>query len=76
MKLFGKRCDICKSKLGKNQTLAEVRIGTAEGVFDYAVCPKCAYILDKSAEVLLKGKNDGSTDPECDGIEIGSDPTE
>lgn len=48
-----KKCPLCKSVIKKNMKLSEVRIDTADGILELEVCPKCAYVIDKSADLLL-----------------------
>lgn len=48
-----KKCPLCKTVIKKNMKMSEVRIETAEGILELEVCPKCAYVIDKSADILL-----------------------
>ena len=46
------RCKGCGYKLKKDQPLAEVRIGTAEGTLVMEVCQDCADFIDQSANIM------------------------
>lgn len=48
-----KKCPLCKTVIKKKMKVSEVRIETAEGILELEVCPKCAYVIDKSADILL-----------------------
>jgi len=48
-----KKCPLCKTVIKKKMVMAEVRIQTADGLLELDVCPKCAHIIDKSADVLM-----------------------
>ncbi len=53
-----KKCPLCKTVIKKKHKTAEFRIETADGLLELEVCGKCAYVMDKSADVLL-GKDRG-----------------
>lgn len=52
--MFRKRCDGCGTKLKKDELLAEVRVGTADGIIVMEVCPACANFVDSSASYFRK----------------------
>lgn len=70
-----KKCPLCKSVIKPKHKLSEVRLETADGPLELEVCPKCAYILDKSADVLLGKPRDVSNrkKQENHGFTEGSD---
>ena len=55
-----KKCPLCKSVVKPKHKLSEVRLETADGPLELEVCTKCAYILDKSADILLGKPRDVS----------------
>ena len=48
-----KKCPLCKTVLKKKHKIAEFRVETADGTLELEVCGKCAYVMDKSADILL-----------------------
>lgn len=53
-----KKCPLCKSVVKPKHKLSEVRLETADGPLELEVCPKCAYILDKTADILMEKPRD------------------
>jgi ribosome-binding protein aMBF1 (putative translation factor) len=53
-----KKCPLCKSVIKPKHKVSEVRIDTADGPLELEVCPKCAYILDKTADILMEKPRD------------------
>jgi RNase P subunit RPR2 len=65
-----KKCPLCKSVVKPKHKLSEVRLETADGTLELEVCPKCAYILDKTADVLLgKTRDTKASDKKSGGEE-------
>ncbi len=58
-----RKCELCKTNLKKDEHFAEIRLQTADGISEYNVCQVCAFILDKSAEVMRKGLSKDGDEP-------------
>lgn len=58
MNWFGrsKTCAVCEDKYPKSEPFHEMRISTDDGVVSLEICEKCADFFDKSAEVIMKGR--------------------
>lgn len=55
MSMFSRpKCPLCGEKVHKSYKMSELRLETADGMLELSVCPKCAYIMDKSADLLAK----------------------
>lgn len=67
-----KKCPLCKGVIKKKMKLAEVRVDTADGLLELeGVCPKCAYIIDKSADILMdKPRHTAKTSGDEDDITV------
>jgi hypothetical protein len=51
-----KTCSVCNDKYPKSVPFHELRVNTENGVVSFEICEKCADFFDKSAEVLMKGR--------------------
>ena len=51
-----KTCTVCSDKHPKSTPFHELRVNTENGVVSFEICEKCADFFDKSAEVLMKGR--------------------
>ena len=56
-----KRCDVCDEKYHKSAPFHEMRLNTDDGVVSLEICEKCADFFDKSAEVIMKGRQQDDT---------------
>lgn len=56
-----KKCPVCEEKYPLTENFHELRLNTSDGVHSLEICEKCADFFDKSAEVIMKGRQeDGS----------------
>ena len=53
-----KRCAVCEEKYHKSVPFHEMRLSTDDGVVSLEICEKCADFFDKSAEVIMKGRQE------------------
>jgi hypothetical protein len=51
-----KTCAVCEDKYPKSVPFHEMRVNTDSGVVSLEICEKCADFFDKSAEVIMKGR--------------------
>lgn len=58
--IWKKKCPVCEDKYPKATPFHELRLQTADGVHSLEICEKCADFFDKSAEVIMKGRQDES----------------
>lgn len=59
--IFKKRkCPLCETKYPADEPFHELRLQVAEGTHSMEICTECADFLDKSADVLKKGKKNES----------------
>lgn len=49
-----KKCKLCRKVIKAKHNVHEVRVATGEGTLELEVCAGCAFVLDKSADVLTK----------------------
>jgi hypothetical protein len=56
-----KRCSVCDEKYHKSVPFHEMRLSTDDGVVSLEICEKCADFFDKSAEVIMKGRQQDDT---------------
>ena len=56
-----KHCAVCEVKYLKSVPFHEMRVNTDEGVVSLEICEKCADFFDKSAEVIMKGRQQDDT---------------
>jgi hypothetical protein len=56
-----KRCAVCEEKYHKSVPFHEMRLSTDDGVVSLEICEKCADFFDKSAEVIMKGRQQDDT---------------
>jgi hypothetical protein len=47
---------VCEEKYLKSVPFHEMRLSTDDGVVSLEICEKCADFFDKSAEVIMKGR--------------------
>lgn len=52
-----KKCPVCEQKFSKNAAFHELRLQTSDGLHTLEICESCADFLDKSAEVIMKGRS-------------------
>jgi hypothetical protein len=55
--IWKKKCAVCRHKYNKSEPFHELRLKTGDGVQTIEICSECADFLDKSADVLSRGKN-------------------
>ena len=51
-----KTCAVCEDKYPKSVPFHEMRLNTVDGVATFEICEKCADFFDRSAEVIMKGR--------------------
>lgn len=56
-----KHCAVCEGKYLKSVPFHEMRLSTDDGVVSLEICEKCADFFDKSAEVIMKGRQQDDT---------------
>lgn len=56
-----KNCAVCETKYLKSVPFHEMRLNTDDGVVSLEICEKCADFFDKSAEVIMKGRQQDGT---------------
>jgi hypothetical protein len=56
-----KRCAVCEEKYHKSVPFHEMRLSTDDGVVSLEICEKCADFFDKSAEMIMKGRQQDDT---------------
>jgi hypothetical protein len=52
-----KYCAVCEEKYLKSVPFHEMRMKTDDGEVSLEICEKCADLFDKSADVIMKGRN-------------------
>lgn len=52
-----KTCAVCGDKYPKSTPFHEMRMKTDEGTVSLEICENCADFFDKSADVIMKGRN-------------------
>lgn len=52
-----KTCAVCEDKYPKSTPFHEMRMKTDEGTVSLEICENCADFFDKSADVIMKGRN-------------------
>jgi hypothetical protein len=52
-----KYCAVCEEKYLKSVPFHEMRMKTDDGEVSLEICEKCADFFDKSADVIMKGRN-------------------
>jgi hypothetical protein len=52
---------VCEGKYLKSVPFHEMRLSTDDGVVSLEICEKCADFFDKSAEVIMKGRQQDDT---------------
>jgi hypothetical protein len=56
-----KTCAICEEKYLKIEPFHEMRLDTDDGPVSLEICENCADFFDKSAEVIMKGRQQDDT---------------
>ena len=56
-----KRCAVCEEKYHKSVPFHEMRLNTDDGPVSLEICENCADFFDKSAEVIMKGRQQDDT---------------
>ena len=51
-----KHCAVCEEKYLKSVPFHEMRLNTDDGTVSLEICEKCADFFDRSAEVIMKGR--------------------
>lgn len=56
-----KTCAVCEDKYLKSVPFHEMRLDTDDGPVSLEICENCADFFDKSAEVIMKGRQQDDT---------------